>query len=168
MKKGLLVIIIVVVAVCLIFIEQSSFFPKLTGKATQTGDVNCTDADGRTGFYTKGVTVGKATFDSQTESYFDYCFNNTDSNTTRCKGYGCSVYEYFCGYRGLVNYVVGLCPYGCIGGRCLTGQENIEAEEQPEINETEEISTEPKTEIIEEKPTMLTKIIDFFKTLFKR
>jgi len=170
MKKERLAILIVVIAVFLVFAEQSAFFLKITGKAVQTGDANCTDSDGKLEFYKKGVTVGKATLDSPVESYFDYCFNNTDSNILSCKGYGCSVYEYFCGYRGLVNYAKGLCPYGCKDGRCLTSQEKIETTEQNKITEVEEEESpqQPETQIREEKPAIFTKIVDFLKKIFKK
>ena len=176
MAKEVLIIVIVF-AVIFLILGGLVFLSKITGRTTQAEELNCTDSDGRSGYYTKGVSVGKANFNSTTETYYDYCFNNTDSNISSCEGYGCSVYEYFCGFRELVNYVKALCPYGCKNGACISQVKNETEQNKTEQEEKiEEPIEEPtKKEISEEetkKPTSVTtsltkKIISFFKKIFK-
>ena len=182
MKKKILIVILLAV----IFLAAAKFgiFSKLTGKTS--GDVSCADSDGRAAYYTKGKTTGQASLTSETKNYYDHCYNTTDSEVDNCEGYGCTVYEYFCGFRGLVNYGIALCPNGCKNGACIREQDKNEREQnetseneqeqsenEPEESESEQEQTE-KTDISDDKEkssslparSITKEILDFFKNIF--
>lgn len=183
MKKGILVLLIVLIILAGIFLFADSL--KIVGQVIKGEDFHCSDTDKGKKYYVKGETVGKFSPTDDETSHTDFCFNTseyvTHIETYSCKGSGCSVQEYYCGFRGLKYYTIFLCSNGCVDGACLSSGEDYESmlEESKKIEIKEQVPeetdatdaidvTELPSEGIGKYTSTFTKIIDFFKRVFSR
>ncbi|MBU1136693.1 MAG: hypothetical protein ABIG37_03620 [Nanoarchaeota archaeon] len=162
----------VIIGILLIIILFSFIYGNwktLTGNTVQ--EISCVDSDERLGYYTKGSVIGKSGLLEEEKEYADYCYNRTDSNITGCgKGFGCSVKEYYCGFKNLVQESSSLCRYGCNDGACLKEDSKKKIETENKTIETKENQTQEEPELVfseRQKISLFEKIVGFFKNLFK-
>lgn len=80
----------------------------------------CSDSDGGINYYTWGTVVFRN--ESYAYNYTDYCRGNV------------TLYERYCTTAGVPSTKITNCPYGCVGGRCIsqtTSTGNLEVETNP-------------------------------------